>query len=71
MSELYSDLLSIYEALWELAFSEELPDKSYEHFLVRYYEGGLELASNDQNVKVVLDALNEVLLINGDTEYER
>ncbi|WP_256010308.1 hypothetical protein [Desertivirga xinjiangensis] len=71
MSELHSDLLSIYEALWELAFSEELPDKSYDYFMMRYYEGGLELASDDQNVKVVLEALNEVLLINGQTEYER
>ncbi|WP_256009781.1 hypothetical protein [Desertivirga xinjiangensis] len=68
--EIFGDLNRVYEALWELAFSTEPPNELYDDFHENYYTGELQLASDDQNVQVVLEALNKVLVINRGTDYD-
>ncbi|WP_256010292.1 hypothetical protein [Desertivirga xinjiangensis] len=60
----FEDLVNIYLALWEIAFSKEAPSEVHRDFARRFFIGGLELNTDDQNVKVVLEALNKVVLLN-------
>mgnify|MGYP003577138810 CR=1 FL=1 len=65
---IFDDLGGIYTALWELAFTREAPGEVYFDFSRKYFEGGLELTTEDPNVQLVLEALNKVLLINCELE---
>lgn len=66
---LFGDLINLFEAIWVLAHGTEPPTEMYDRFTENYYEGGLEIESDDENVRFLLDALNRVLFTNGGTEY--
>ncbi|WP_207532968.1 hypothetical protein [Desertivirga arenae] len=66
---IFTDLLSVYEAIWILAHGNNPPMSEYDEFGAKYYDGGLKIDSEDENVKVLMQALNKVLALNGAINY--
>ncbi|WP_207531796.1 hypothetical protein [Desertivirga arenae] len=66
----YSELLHAFLATWMLAHqTEEVPETAISLFDDYFFEGKLELASEDANVQLLMEGINEILELNRDINY--
>ncbi|WP_207424324.1 hypothetical protein [Desertivirga brevis] len=66
----YGELLNAFLATWQLAHqTEEVPESAISLFDDYFFDGKLELASEDANVQLLMEGINEILELNREINY--